>query len=55
MLGTGHHCIFNENETGQYRIAYHRFVAHHYPDFPLVKGYHREICMDPILFGKDAI
>lgn len=54
MLGTGHHCIFNENETGQLRIAYHRFVTP-LSRFSSGKGYHREICMDPILFGKDGL
>lgn len=54
MLGTGHHCIFNDSQTGQYQIAYHRFVTP-LSRFSSGKGYHREICMDPLLFGKDGL
>lgn len=54
MLGTGHHCIFNEPETGEYRIAYHRFVTP-LSRFTSGKGYHREICIDPLYFGTDGL
>ncbi|MBY0203238.1 family 43 glycosylhydrolase [Paenibacillus cucumis (ex Kampfer et al. 2016)] len=50
MLGTGHHCIFHDSETDQYYMAYHRFVTP-LSRFSEGKGYHREVCIDPIQFG----
>jgi hypothetical protein len=54
MLGTGHHSILQEPGTDRYWIAYHRFVT------PLTryaegKGYHREVCIDPLNFGEDGL
>jgi hypothetical protein len=54
MLGTGHHSILQEPGTDRYWIAYHRFVT------PLTryaegKGYHREVCIDPLAFGEDGL
>lgn len=54
MLGTGHHSIMQEPGKDQYWIAYHRFVT------PLTrftdgKGFHREICIDPVIFGEDGL
>lgn len=54
MLGTGHHSIMQEPGTDQYWIAYHRFVT------PLTrfkdgKGFHREVCIDPVTFGEDGL
>ncbi|GIP17282.1 hypothetical protein J40TS1_29240 [Paenibacillus montaniterrae] len=54
MLGTGHHSIMQEPGKDQYWIAYHRFVT------PLTrfkdgKGFHREVCIDPVTFGKDGL
>lgn len=53
MLGTGHHCIFHDSETNQYHMAYHRFVTP-LSRFSEGKGYHREVCIDPIQFGADG-
>ncbi|MFC6331860.1 family 43 glycosylhydrolase [Paenibacillus septentrionalis] len=54
MLGTGHHSMMKEPGTDQYWMAYHRFVT------PLTrfrdgKGFHREVCIDPITFGSDGL
>lgn len=54
MLGTGHHSILQEPGTDRYWIAYHRFVT------PLTryaegKGYHREVCIDPLSFDEDGL
>lgn len=54
MLGTGHHAIFQEPGTHKYWMAYHRFVT------PLTrytegKGFHREVCIDPLNFGEDGL
>ncbi|MBB3113744.1 hypothetical protein FHS18_005857 [Paenibacillus phyllosphaerae] len=53
MLGTGHHSIFHERETDQYWIAYHRFVTP-LTRFTEGKGFHRETCIDPLVFGEDG-
>jgi hypothetical protein len=54
MLGTAHHSILQEPGTDRYWIAYHRFVT------PLTrftdgKGFHREVCIDPLEFGEDGL
>lgn len=54
MLGTGHHSILYEPETDKYRIAYHRFVTP-LGQFAEGKGYHREVCIDPVDFGEDGL
>ncbi|MHA6532224.1 family 43 glycosylhydrolase [Paenibacillus sp. BAC0078] len=54
MLGTAHHSILHEPDTGQYWIAYHRFVTP-LSRFTEGKGYHREVCIDPISFGEDGL
>jgi beta-xylosidase len=54
MLGTGHHCIIHDPRTDQYHIAYHRFVTP-LSRFSTGKGYHREVCIDPIFFGEDGL
>ncbi|WP_309122513.1 family 43 glycosylhydrolase [Paenibacillus sp.] len=54
MLGTGHHSILREPGADTYWIAYHRFVTP-LTRFPEGKGYHREICVDPLAFGEDGL
>lgn len=53
ILGTGHHCIYKEEVTGDYYIAYHRFVT------PLGQytsglGFHRETCIDVLEFSEEG-
>ncbi|WP_239004856.1 family 43 glycosylhydrolase [Paenibacillus tepidiphilus] len=54
MLGTAHHSIMHDPDTGQYWIAYHRFVTP-LSRFSGYKGYHRETCIDPLEFGGDGL
>ncbi|MDF2936569.1 MAG: glycosyl hydrolase family 43 [Paenibacillaceae bacterium] len=54
MLGTGHHSIFQEPGTDKYWIAYHRFVTP-LTRFTEGKGFHREVCIDPLGFGTDGL
>jgi len=54
MLGTGHHSIMKELGTDQYWMAYHRFVTP-LTRFKEGKGFHREVCIDPITFGSDGL
>ncbi|RAV05091.1 glycosyl hydrolase family 43 [Paenibacillus sp. YN15] len=54
MLGTGHHSIFQEPGTDKYWIAYHRFVTP-LTRFAEGKGFHREVCIDPLDFGPDGL
>ncbi|WP_019914038.1 family 43 glycosylhydrolase [Paenibacillus sp. HW567] len=54
MLGTAHHSILHDPDTGQYFIAYHRFVTP-LSRFTEGKGYHREVCIDPLTFGEDGL
>lgn len=54
MLGTGHHSILQEPGTDKYWIAYHRFVTP-LTRFTEGKGYHREVCIDPLTFGEDGL
>jgi hypothetical protein len=54
MLGTGHHSILQEPGTDKYWIAYHRFVTP-LTRFTQEKGYHREVCIDPLSFGDDGL
>ncbi|MNI65573.1 Glycosyl hydrolases family 43 [compost metagenome] len=54
MFGTAHHSIMRDTDTGQYWIAYHRFVTplSRFTDY---KGVHREVCIDPLSFGEDGL
>ena len=54
MLGTAHHSIFREPGTDKYWIAYHRFVTP-LTRFTEGKGFHREVCIDPLTFGEDGL
>ncbi|GGI46537.1 hypothetical protein GCM10008018_17590 [Paenibacillus marchantiophytorum] len=54
MLGTAHHSILQEPGTDQYWIAYHRFATP-LTRFTEGKGYHREVCIDPLVFGEDGL
>ena len=54
MLGTGHHSILREPGTDTYWIAYHRFVTP-LTRFTEGKGYHREVCIDPLTFSNDGL
>ncbi|MNC74436.1 Glycosyl hydrolases family 43 [compost metagenome] len=54
MLGTGHHSILHEPDTDKYWIAYHRFVTP-LTRFTEGKGFHREVCIDPLDFGPDGL
>lgn len=54
MLGTAHHSILQEPGTDQYWIAYHRFVTP-LTRFTEGKGFHREVCIDPLTFGEDGL
>ncbi|WJH33507.1 family 43 glycosylhydrolase [Paenibacillus sp. CC-CFT747] len=54
MLGTGHHSILQEPGCDKYWIAYHRFVTP-LTRFAQGKGFHREVCMDPLVFGEDGL
>lgn len=54
MLGTAHHSILQEPGTDKYWIAYHRFVTP-LTRFTQGKGYHREVCIDPLTFGEDGL
>ena len=54
MLGTAHHSILQEPGTDKYWIAYHRFVTP-LTRFTQGKGFHREVCIDPLTFGEDGL
>ncbi|MCR2804242.1 family 43 glycosylhydrolase [Paenibacillus soyae] len=54
MLGTGHHSILRDPDSDQYWIAYHRFVTP-LSRFTEGKGFHRETCIAPLLFGEDGL
>ncbi|MNP86090.1 hypothetical protein D3C76_1861270 [compost metagenome] len=41
-------------DTGQYWIAYHRFVTP-LTRFKEDKGVHREVCIDLLEFGEDGL
>ncbi len=49
-----HHSILQEPGTDKYWIAYHRFVTP-LTRFTQGKGYHREVCIDPLSFGEDGL
>lgn len=53
ILGTGHHCIFQEPGEDRYYIAYHRFATPT-ADYPEDKGVHREVCLDRLEFERNA-
>jgi len=48
-LGTGHHCILKEPGEDTYHIVYHRFATPT-ADYPVGKGYHRELCLSQVRF-----
>ncbi|MBE5922725.1 MAG: hypothetical protein E7269_08235 [Lachnospiraceae bacterium] len=52
ILGTGHHCIFKD-ENNTYYIGYHRFGTPT-ANYPEGKGFHREICISKLTFGADG-
>ncbi|CAM4445196.1 family 43 glycosylhydrolase [Paenibacillus typhae] len=54
MLGTAHHSIMMDKDTGKYWIAYHRFVTP-LTRFNDYKGIHRETCIDPLSFGGNGL
>jgi hypothetical protein len=54
MLGTAHHSIMRDPDTGQYWMVYHRFVTP-LTRFNDYKGIHRETCIDPLEFGADGL
>ncbi|MNB79928.1 Xylosidase/arabinosidase [compost metagenome] len=54
MLGTAHHSIMNDPDSGKYWIAYHRFVTP-LTRFDDYKGIHRETCIDLLSFGEDGL
>lgn len=53
ILGTGHHSIMKMPETDQYRIAYHRFGTP-LDQYQEGKGWHREVCVAPLMFDEDG-
>ncbi|AIQ45841.1 glycosyl hydrolase family 43 [Paenibacillus sp. FSL R7-0273] len=54
MLGTAHHSILQDPDSGKYWIAYHRFVTP-LTRFNDYKGIHRETCIDLLSFGGDGL
>lgn len=54
ILGTGHHCILQIPDEDEYYIAYHRFFTP-LDRFTEGKGFHREVCIDRLYFGKDGL
>lgn len=53
ILGTGHHSILKMPGEDKYLIAYHRFATP-LEKYPEGKGWHRELCLAPLLFGEDG-
>lgn len=53
ILGTGHHSIMKMPESDQYRIAYHRFGTP-LQQYQEGKGWHREVCVAPLMFDEDG-
>lgn len=54
ILGTGHHCILQIPGEDEYYIAYHRFFTP-LDHFTEGKGYHRQVCIDKLTFGKNQL
>lgn len=54
ILGTGHHSILQDNETGEYWISYHRFGTPLTNYSEEAKGYNREICVSPLSFDEEG-
>lgn len=52
-LGTGHHSILKLSGNNEYRIAYHRFATP-LKKYKEGKGFHREVCIAELRFGKDG-
>ena len=54
ILGTGHHCIFQEPDQDDYYIAYHRFAR---PSalYAEKNGCYRELCIDKIEFDEKGL
>lgn len=54
VLGTGHHSILHLPEEDRYLIAYHRFATP-LERYSAGKGWHREVCIAPLIFGDDGL
>ncbi len=54
VLGTGHHSICKIPEKEEYVIAYHRFATPLEQYDSDKKGWNRETCLAPLVFGKDG-
>lgn len=53
ILGTGHHSILKIPGEDRYLMAYHRFGTP-LGEYPEGKGWHREVCIAPLVFDEDG-
>ncbi len=53
ILGTGHHSICKLPGEDRYLIAYHRFATP-FEQYPEGKGWHRELCLAPLMFDENG-
>ncbi len=53
ILGTGHHSICKLPGEDRYLIAYHRFATP-LEQYPEGKGWHRELCLAPLMFDENG-
>ena len=53
VLGTGHHSILKMPGQDRFLIAYHRFGTP-LEQYPEGKGWHREVCIAPLVFDGDG-
>lgn len=54
VYGTGHHSVLQMPGSDEWRIVYHRFARPEGIKHGWSAGYHREVCIDTLLFNDDG-
>lgn len=54
IYGTGHHSILQIPDRDEWYIVYHRFIRPNGIKMGWDAGYHREVCIDRLLFNEDS-
>ncbi|HIY56870.1 MAG TPA: family 43 glycosylhydrolase [Candidatus Tetragenococcus pullicola] len=55
ILGTGHHSIFKEPDSENYKICYHRFATPLENYAANEKGFNRQVCISPLDFDEKGL
>ncbi|MCU4675267.1 family 43 glycosylhydrolase [Catenovulum sp. 2E275] len=54
IFATGHNSVINKPGTDEWYIVYHRFNRPHGKNMGRAAGFHREVCIDKLVFNPDG-